>query len=58
MIKLAKDVDFLYWMGRSINGMSEQELKFALMDANEIIDQQKNELYKLRTKDDVDMRPF
>lgn len=43
-----KDNDILYWLGKPINAMTREQLQRALIDANKIIDNQKQELYKHR----------
>lgn len=42
------DSDLVYWMGRSINAMTREELQTALGEAMLVINGQKNELTKLR----------
>lgn len=47
-MKRQKDIDPLYWMGNPINAMTREQLQTALLDANKIIDGQKETIYKLR----------
>ena len=42
------DTDLVYWLGRSINAMTREELQIALGEAIIMIDNQRNELSKLR----------
>ena len=48
MYQPLKDNEILYWMGKSINAMSREDLVQALLSANKIIADQRDELYKHR----------
>lgn len=45
-----KESEPLYWMGKSINAMTIDELKTALISANTIIISQRDEIYRYRVE--------
>lgn len=49
-----KESEPLYWMGKSINAMTIDELKTALISANTIIIDQQKKLYRLEQLDHGD----
>lgn len=45
-----KESEPLYWLGKSINAMTIDELKTALISANTIIISQRDEIYRYRVE--------